>query len=223
MWTVATFELPKDFASAEYENGAIALGLNITKVTDGELDSTFNVGDSVTVTWFDIDNREQTFPAEFIGTMSVTVSGQTRVFMVLKDTSLSDTYHYVVGLPAASAPSKIIETGISANVTAETFTVCFFPGTLIATPHGERKVEEIVPGDPILIMDSGSVPATWAGRMARKLRRRLGFRRAAPVKWIGRQTISTRFGPAERLMPVRFSAGSLGWGGGGNPFCRIAI
>ncbi|TBX27797.1 Hint domain-containing protein, partial [Nioella sediminis] len=33
-----------------------------------------------------------------------------------------------------------------------------------------------------------------------------------PVKWIGRQTVSTRFGPAERLMPVRFAAGSLGDG-----------
>ncbi|MFV1877215.1 Hint domain-containing protein [Nioella sp.] len=33
-----------------------------------------------------------------------------------------------------------------------------------------------------------------------------------PIKWIGRQTVMTRFGPAERLMPVRFDAGSLGQG-----------
>ena len=32
------------------------------------------------------------------------------------------------------------------------------------------------------------------------------------MKWIGRQTVSTFFGPAERLMPVRFAAGSLGEG-----------
>jgi hypothetical protein len=36
--------------------------------------------------------------------------------------------------------------------------------------------------------------------------------RAVPVKWLGRQTVSTRFGPAERLMPVRFAAGALGAG-----------
>ena len=36
--------------------------------------------------------------------------------------------------------------------------------------------------------------------------------RSVPVKWIGRQTVSTRFGPAERLMPVRFAAGALGQG-----------
>ena len=36
--------------------------------------------------------------------------------------------------------------------------------------------------------------------------------RHCPVKWIGRQTVSTLFGPAERLMPVRFEAGSLGDG-----------
>jgi len=40
----------------------------------------------------------------------------------------------------------------------------------------------------------------------------LNNRRTVPVKWIGRQTVSTRFGPAERLMPVRFAAGSLGDG-----------
>ena len=33
-----------------------------------------------------------------------------------------------------------------------------------------------------------------------------------PVKWIGRQTVLPLFGPAERLMPVRFAAGSLGDG-----------
>ena len=32
------------------------------------------------------------------------------------------------------------------------------------------------------------------------------------MKWIGRRVVSTRFGPAECLMPVRFSAGSLGDG-----------
>ena len=69
------------------------------------------------------------------------------------------------------------------------FTItCFCAGTLIATPLGETPVQDLRIGDLIL---------TACGR-------------PVPVKWIGRQTVSTRFGPAERLMPVRFAAGSLG-------------
>ena len=67
------------------------------------------------------------------------------------------------------------------------FTItCFCAGTLIATPLGETPVQDLRIGDQIL---------TACGR-------------PVPVKWIGRQTVSTRFGPAERLMPVRFAAGS---------------
>ena len=41
-----------------------------------------------------------------------------------------------------------------------------------------------------------------------------------PIKWIGRQTVSTRFGRAERLMPVRFAAGSLG---NGLPYSDLTV
>ncbi|WP_127560698.1 Hint domain-containing protein [Nioella ostreopsis] len=71
-----------------------------------------------------------------------------------------------------------------------TNTLCFCAGTLIATPEGDRLVEELSIGDRVLNAQG----------------------RAIPVKWIGYQTVSTRFGPAERLMPVRFAAGSLGAG-----------
>ena len=69
------------------------------------------------------------------------------------------------------------------------FTItCFCAGTLIATPLGETPVQDLRIGDQIL---------TACGR-------------PVPVKWIGRQTVSTRFGPAERSMPVRIAAGALG-------------
>ena len=67
---------------------------------------------------------------------------------------------------------------------------CFLAGTAIAAPGGARAVEELAPGDMICAANG----------------------RTVPVKWIGRQIVSTRFGPAERLMPVRFAAGSLGEG-----------
>ena len=67
---------------------------------------------------------------------------------------------------------------------------CFAEGTMIATPSGETMVQELQVGDVVLTAND----------------------RCVPVKWIGRQTVSTRFGPADRLMPVRFASGSLGNG-----------
>ncbi|MGI3186021.1 Hint domain-containing protein [Nioella aestuarii] len=71
-----------------------------------------------------------------------------------------------------------------------TYQMCFLAGTEITVPGGEVSVETLRIGDCIVTTDG----------------------RAVPVRWIGRQTVSTRFGPAERLMPVRFAAGSLGNG-----------
>ncbi|WP_127562709.1 Hint domain-containing protein [Nioella ostreopsis] len=65
---------------------------------------------------------------------------------------------------------------------------CFWAGTEIATGSGCVVVEALGIGDEVLTADG-------------QIRR---------IKWIGRQTVMTRFGPAERLMPVRFAARSLG-------------
>ena len=194
---MATFELPTGVLSTEFQQSGKS-DITITKVMDDSSGSVLNVGDSVTVTWIN-QGVAETFSADFVGTLSVNVSGQDRVFMVLKDDSLGSTLYYVIGLKADDALATIVETGMSVNITAESFTVCFFPGTLIATPSGERKVEKLVAGDIVLTKDG----------------------REIPVKFAGRQTVSIRFGPTERLMPVRIAAGSLG-GGGGNPFCHIA-
>lgn len=68
--------------------------------------------------------------------------------------------------------------------------ICFATGTLIATPTGERRVEELTAGDLVSTADG----------------------RAVPVKWIGHQTVTRLFTPSERRTPVRFLAGSLGDG-----------
>ena len=68
--------------------------------------------------------------------------------------------------------------------------MCFLAGSGIATRAGQVAVEKLTIGDAIFTSEGEIVS----------------------VKWIGRQTVSTRFGPAERLMPVRFAAGSLGNG-----------
>jgi len=64
---------------------------------------------------------------------------------------------------------------------------CFFPGARIATPGGPRPVERLVAGDLVLTRDGD----------------------AAPVLWMGRQTISTRFGNPLHILPIRIRAGAL--------------
>jgi hypothetical protein len=42
--------------------------------------------------------------------------------------------------------------------------VCFTPGTLIATPHGERLVEDLSVGDRVITRDNGIQEIRWTGR-----------------------------------------------------------
>jgi hypothetical protein len=100
---------------------------------------------------------------------------------------------YTVALPQDGSVQTLILASGTSNIfqnPAESTYLCFCAGTLISTPRGAIRVESLTIGDLVIAQEG----------------------RAVPVKWIGRQTVSTRFGPAERLMPVRFMAGSLGEG-----------
>ena len=177
--------------SVRYIDGNKSAEVTISKITDGDSNSdSFSVGESVTVTE---DGVNKTM--KFIGT--VTVNGVE--YPVVEIDLILTKRVFVVGLGNDDAPSNLP----SLNTT-DSFVVCFFSGTLIATPSGERKVEELASGDLVLVGDSDAIPATWLGRK---------LARAASIKWIGRQSVSTLFGPADRLKPVRFAAGSLGGGG----------
>jgi hypothetical protein len=65
--------------------------------------------------------------------------------------------------------------------------ICFMPGTLIATPDGERAVETLAAGDLVLATDGT----------------------AKPIAWMGRQTVSRVFGDPLRVLPIRIEAGAL--------------
>ena len=62
--------------------------------------------------------------------------------------------------------------------------VCFTRGTMIATPHGPRAIEDLASGDRVLTRDHGP----------------------RPVRWIGRQTVEA----CGSLAPVTIRAGALG-------------
>ncbi|WP_339852659.1 Hint domain-containing protein [Roseovarius nubinhibens] len=68
---------------------------------------------------------------------------------------------------------------------------CFTPGTMIATPKGERKVEELEVGDKVITRDNGLQEIRWVGR--RDLE--------------GRELLQ-----APQLKPVLIRAGALGRG-----------
>jgi len=76
------------------------------------------------------------------------------------------------------------------NGASSVYAVCFLPGTLIATPEGERAIETLAIGDLI----------TLAG----------GKEKA--VKWIGEMTVNLNLFNRHTASPILIRAGALGHG-----------
>ena len=112
------------------------------------------------------------------------------LFLVFRD-GLFGPVHKIY---SPTAPSTSIgypnHISLLPSLTTDPLALCFAEGTQIAVSNGVVSVENLSIGDRAITRDG----------------------REANVKWIGRQTVSPRFGPADRLMPVRFAAGSLGDG-----------
>lgn len=58
----------------------------------------------------------------------------------------------------------------------ETTTPCFASGTLIATPDGDRPIQNLRPGDLVLTHDNGAQPIRWTG-----VRSTIGINEDTPV------------------------------------------
>lgn len=68
---------------------------------------------------------------------------------------------------------------------------CFTPGTLIATPEGERRVEDLDVGDRIITRDNG----------------------IQSIRWLGKRSLATaELKAAEHLQPILIREGALGNG-----------
>lgn len=83
---------------------------------------------------------------------------------------------------------------VAGNVTPATLLpvtiniLCYLAGTRIATPSGEVAVEELRPGDLVLLADG----------------------RSLPVRWLGRQQVPLPVARRTQALPVRIQAGALG-------------
>ncbi|MFV1877231.1 Hint domain-containing protein [Nioella sp.] len=140
----------------------------------------------------DLDVSGTASPGDYFGDsttpytgFTVTIGGNT--YAVFQSTFSGNAFIPHFGeLSATSVPSGYPTTADS-NASVVN---CFLEDARIATPIGDMPIGALKIGGQVLTSE--------------------GATRA--IKWIGRQTVSTLFGPAERLMPVRFDAGSLGDG-----------
>jgi hypothetical protein len=103
------------------------------------------------------------------------------------------TFTYTPGAPATGVTVTGLATGALTDIAGNTATgfgetICFMPGTRVATPLGEIAVETLKIGDLVTTADGHT----------------------APVRWIGRQTISRVFADPLRVLPIRIQAGALG-------------
>ncbi|WP_164744687.1 Hint domain-containing protein [Nioella ostreopsis] len=125
----------------------------------------------------------------FLGSITIPLSAGGTIELPVTGGDGTEIHLY---LPAGLTPADVTLPAFIDTSTLNTanLPVCFLAGSLVSIPGGARAVEDLQIGDEVLALDG----------------------RKVSIKWIGRQTVSTRFGPAERLMPVRFAAGSLGDG-----------
>jgi hypothetical protein len=92
--------------------------------------------------------------------------------------------------PTGSNASGYVGTLAPETITVEADVVCFAAGTAIRTPTGDAAVETLKAGNLVTLRDG----------------------RAAPIIWLGIQTVSTRFADPLRVLPIRIKAGALAEG-----------
>jgi hypothetical protein len=105
--------------------------------------------------------------------------GNDTYFLASTGTNNNKTYYLFTKASSPSSQLTVTKT--------DTTPICFLPGTQVQTPDGEIAVESLERGDLVMTADG----------------------RAVPVRWVGRQTISTLFADPLRVLPICIKAGAL--------------
>lgn len=162
--------IANDDVATIYPNGSTTIDVTANDIGPGNSSVTVThisgvavtSGDSVTLT------TGQVVTLNGDGTLTVDGDGD------IEDVNF--TYSVATG----GGSSNITDTGY---VTVNSIP-CFVAGTMISTPDGDKRVEDLVPDDLVLTHDNG----------------------AQPLRWIGRRVV-----PAEdNFAPIRIAAGTFG-------------
>ncbi|QQA44796.1 Hint domain-containing protein [Pelagovum pacificum] len=185
------------------DNGATVKELNDTWADGGilEIDGVRYTIDVITPESFSTDNtlritspdgdvtlEGNEFRSEFAFIKATPVGGgDVRNFLVLEDCSFAGQISSITTGDLDYTPLGN-DVKINASKDEDISIICFTPGTLIATPLGERPVETLVAGDRIFTRDNG----------------------IQELRWVGRRDLTAEELMADpKLRPVRIRAGSL--------------
>ncbi|MGO9700162.1 MAG: Hint domain-containing protein [Xanthobacteraceae bacterium] len=134
----------------------------------------FKPGDMIDLTGVDYSTPNTAFVNES-DQLQITEGGNTYEIQLTGDFT-GDTFHLAADNGGSGPGTEITETP------------CYCPGTLIATPRGEQRVEELKIGDEVMT-------ASGAAR---------------PIKWIGKRSYRGRFVMGRKdILPVCIKAGAL--------------
>ena len=174
--------------------GGLTIGSGGTLALDGAVDMAS--GDTVGVAFSGSPNETldlfapQSFAAQITGyaagdMIGVSgVSGGPSYTAGFDSTILTFSNGTTLDLSGAYTPGSV-------TVVDNPSAPCYCPGTLILTVLGEREVQDLAIGDPVITLHGA----------------------AKPVRWIGRRRYAGRFlAGRAHLLPVRIRAGALGAG-----------
>jgi hypothetical protein len=193
---IAANSTPVTNFSPTSESGTLAVidpGLLPFDVTiseqGGSQDTSLSLGEEVDATFDEGEGAGlETLVFEYRGFL--TVNGTDYPVLLVP----ADDLWLVVGIeldPSAFPDETALQAQLNTTDPFTNFaTVCFAPGTAIATPDGSRPVEDLGIGDLVTRADGGVSQVTWIGRQ-----------RLRP--WLG--------GPGKTRL-VRIAAGALGAG-----------
>lgn len=190
--TAAGTVLLKDIAPASSSSGPA----NITAIGNGKAvfvagDDTHGrelwVTDGTAAGTYQVRDINPGGPSSDSWPQSITAIGNGRALFSATDGTHGYELWVTNGTAAGTYLAKDINTNAASSNPSAFALLCFAPGISIRTPSGEAAVETLRRGDLVLVTDG----------------------RALPVTWIGRQTVSTKFGDPLRVFPIRIRAGAL--------------
>lgn len=165
-------------------------GLSISGTGQGgSQPAQFSVGDQVELSWTmgaSARSMTGTVTRADAGGSGQEGTGQVVVFSGVLD-GTGEPHVLVMDLAGPVVPNRSGSYHTNGGTERATAT-CLTAGSLVATPGGPRRIEELAVGDAVLTLDHGPQPIRWIGR------RRLGRRELAANP---------------RLRPIRISAGAL--------------